>query len=81
MRACPLCNGFQQLHKYCSKCGGILLDAGKITDYLDDYSAYMEMDLMKLLDGKRDSLKNHQCIHLLYCSQCHEEEHAIIQET
>jgi hypothetical protein len=58
--------------------GSIMEDKGKITDYLDDYSAYMDIDIMKLFDGNVNSLEGHQCIHYFYCPTCqHEETNAI----
>lgn len=49
-------------------------DRGKLTDYFDDYSAYMDIDIMKLYDGEINSLENHECLHVLYCHSCQHEE-------
>lgn len=80
MHVCPLCNGLQQASISCSNCGKILTDAGKLTDYLDDYSAYMDIDIMKLFDGVEQSLEVHQCVHLFYCSHCQQEQLCITKE-
>ncbi|WP_307872032.1 hypothetical protein [Priestia megaterium] len=53
---------------------------GKVSDYFDDYSAYMEIDQLKVENGYPGDLANHQCIHLFYCSTCHSEELKQIQE-
>ncbi|WP_330849040.1 hypothetical protein [Priestia megaterium] len=53
---------------------------GKVSDYFDDYSAYMEIDQLKVENGYPSDLANHQCIHLFYCSACHSEELKQIHE-
>jgi len=55
-------------------------DQGKITDYFDDYSPYMDGDLMKLVDGYPYTYTNHECVHLFYCPHCQEEEVRFIKE-
>jgi hypothetical protein len=55
-------------------------DKGKITDYLDDYSAYMDIDIMKLFDGNIHSLERHQCVHYFCCPLCDHEETKTINE-
>lgn len=78
MELCPLCNGLETRIIQCPNCQRIMEDRGKITDYLDDYSAYMDIDIMKLFDGNINSLEGHQCIHYFYCPTCqHEETNAI----
>ncbi len=47
---------------------------GKSQRLFDDYSAYMEIDQLKVENGYPSDLANHQCIHLFYCSTCHSEE-------
>jgi len=64
----------------CKTCGEVLGDMGKVSDYFDDYSAYMEIDQLKVENGYPSDLANHQCIHLFYCSTCHSEELKQIQE-
>ncbi|MFC3883829.1 hypothetical protein ACFOU2_10070 [Bacillus songklensis] len=77
---CPLCNGFQQSHYTCPKCGHHEEDMGRIIDYFGPYSAYMEIDHLKLIDGIPTTLSQHQCAHVLYCPVCHHEEVKLIQE-
>ncbi|MGJ9459837.1 hypothetical protein [Oceanobacillus sp. CF4.6] len=74
MDFCPLCNGFETVTITCPKCQTDLTDKGKITDYFDDYSAYMDIDMMKLFDGDPNSLEAHQCLHYFYCETCEHEE-------
>ncbi|MCA1030848.1 hypothetical protein LCL95_07440 [Bacillus timonensis] len=77
---CPLCNGFQASEYRCETCGHALEDAGKVTDYLDDYSAYMEIDGLKLVDGYEHSVVEQQCAHVFYCHACQAQEVKLIQE-
>ncbi|WP_456271947.1 hypothetical protein [Bacillus sp. AK031] len=64
----------------CSKCGSKLTDQGRIYDYYDDYSAYMDIDEIKLADGIPDSSQAEECIHL-FSGQCGHEETRIIKFT
>ncbi len=58
----------------------MLVDMGKVTDYLDDYSAYEEQETLKQVDGVESSIENNQCLHFFYCQHCGWEEHIIINE-
>lgn len=49
-------------------------------DYYDDYSPYMEIDLMKMEDGYPDTFKDHKCPHLFGCSSCLRNEVVLIKE-
>ncbi|MGD7009603.1 hypothetical protein [Metabacillus sp. 84] len=80
MRICPLCNGLEEKEPLCRNCRTIMKDHGRTADYLDDYSAYMEIDTMKLFDGDVASLENHLCVHLFFCPVCLHEETQGIQE-
>jgi hypothetical protein len=80
MDLCPLCNGLETRMIQCPNCQTIMEDNGKITYYLDDYSAYMDIDIMKLFDGNIKSLEQHQCVHYFYCSACQHEETRAIEE-
>jgi hypothetical protein len=79
MSICPLCNGFEELFRQC-RCGGKMNDSGKVMDFYDDYSAYMEIDLLKLEDGFPDSLSRHKCPHLFTCENCLNDEIIFIKE-
>ncbi|MBA2874776.1 hypothetical protein [Thermaerobacillus caldiproteolyticus] len=80
MNVCPLCNGLRELSMYCSQCQGKLQDQGKVTDYFDDYSPYMDIDMMKRADGYPTTFGYHECVHLFYCPHCHHEEVRFIKE-
>ena len=80
MSMCPVCNGLAKIEITCERCNQVLHDKGKIIDYFDDYSAYLDTDGMKLFDGIRDNFKKQQCPHLCYCSQCHTEKTYLVQE-
>ncbi|WP_066231225.1 hypothetical protein [Geobacillus jurassicus] len=80
MNVCPLCNGLRRVMVYCSYCRQQMEDKGKVTDYFDDYSPYMDADVMKLVDGYLRTYTNHECVHLFYCPTCHEEEVRFIKE-
>jgi hypothetical protein len=79
MGICPLCNGFYEIHPPC-QCGGEMRDSGKEMDYYDDYSAYMEIDDLKLENGYPVDHANHQCPHLFTCSQCARDQIIFIEE-
>lgn len=80
MGMCAICNGFEQLNENCPNCGGQLDDSGRIMDFYDDYSAYMEIDHLKLEDGYPNSLSQEQCPHLLSCPKCGRNDVIFIQE-
>ncbi|MFE7061530.1 hypothetical protein ACFVAD_05125 [Sutcliffiella sp. NPDC057660] len=73
MAMCPLCNGFKEFESQCSSCGGMMMDGGKVTDFLDDYSAYMDIDVLKLVDGDLTSLTENVCIHVISCTSCQQD--------
>jgi len=80
MHLCPLCNGLGTTTIQCPNCQTIMEDVGKVTDYFDDYSAYMDIDIMKLYDGHVTSLEDHLCFHYFYCQNCQHQETKPIQE-
>lgn len=80
MSMCPICNGISSIEVNCSSCNVLFTDEGRLLDYIDDYSAYLEIEGMKLFDGISDDAKNKQCPHVLYCSQCHLKKKILIPE-
>lgn len=80
MGMCPLCNGFSQLHATCQNCGSRLVNQGREAEYYDDYSPYMPIDEMKLVDGYLLDAQNHECPHLFKCQSCGTETTIMIQE-
>nr|WP_243291536.1 hypothetical protein [Bacillus sp. FJAT-47783] len=81
MAICSLCNGLKDVKRTCPHCKHVIHDNGKVTDFLDDYSAYMDIDMMKLFDGYVHSLEQHQCVHLYFCGNCGYEELYIMHES
>lgn len=80
MIMCPLCNGIETVTIPCPKCNTNMDDRGKATDYFDDYSAYMDIDLMKMVDGDPNSHRNQYCLHYFVCPNCYYEETKGIKE-
>ncbi len=80
MSMCPLCNGISSLTTNCQQCHAPMEDKGRIMDYFDDYSAYLDIEGMKLFNGISDDSKNNQCPHVFYCPNCHIEKTVLIQE-
>ncbi|AKS37477.1 hypothetical protein NP92_03185 [Anoxybacillus gonensis] len=80
MHICPLCNGLRTIVFYCEQCGEKLKDEGKLTDYFDDYSPYMDADMMKMVDGYAHTRKQHVCVHLFHCDNCDDDVVRFIQE-
>lgn len=80
MSFCPLCNGFEVYVEHCPTCNQLLEDKGRVIDYFDDYSPYMEIDDMKKLDGYEQTLQRNQCAHVLFCVLCNAEQVVFIQE-
>lgn len=74
MSFCPLCNGMSDEYHQCSACQEDMEDAGKMYDYYDDYSPYMEIDWNKLVDGVPNSTGKPECVHLLICPHCGNEQ-------
>ncbi|MBM7586399.1 hypothetical protein JOC86_002951 [Bacillus pakistanensis] len=46
------------------------MDYGRVYDYYDDYSAYMDIDSIQLADGIPRSSGDEECLHLFGCSNC-----------
>jgi hypothetical protein len=80
MSMCPLCNGMSSPQTNCTTCNGVMDDKGRLLDYFDDYSAYLDIEGMKLFDGIENDQRDHQCPHVFYCPNCHGEKTILIQE-
>ncbi|MGE8205104.1 hypothetical protein ACQKP0_11110 [Heyndrickxia sp. NPDC080065] len=70
MEWCTLCNGINDEVLLCPACDGIMQDQGRIYDFYENYSPYMDIDLVKLEDGDPNSSKKNECVHLFKCSSC-----------
>ena len=80
MYVCPLCNQMMQMNYKCATCQTIMEDSGRIMDYFDDYSAYLDIEGMKRCNGYPNDQKNHECPHVFYCTNCGKEEVYLIKE-
>lgn len=80
MSICPLCNGLRAIKIICERCGNEMNDRGKVMDYYDDYSPYMDIDVMKMEDGYPDTYSQHKCPHLYSCLNCLKDEIILIKE-
>lgn len=80
MPICPICNGLRTINIRCKHCGNEMLDRGKVMDYYDDYSPYMDIELMKMEDGYLDTHAQHKCPHLYSCQNCLNDEIVFIKE-
>lgn len=56
----------------CSTCAAEMIDTGKVVDYLDNYSPYLDMSILEQVDGVQHDPTS-SCIHLYYCSSCGED--------
>lgn len=70
MNWCKLCNGLSESVFSCPQCEGDMVDIGRIYDFFDAYSAYMDIDIIKLADGDPASSTRSECVHLFKCQEC-----------
>lgn len=57
-----------------------MLESGRIMDFYDNYSPYMEIDIMKMEDNYPDTKSGDKCPHLYSCPNCHQDEVILIKE-
>ena len=77
---CPLCNGLCVIEEPCTACGALFSDMGRVVDYHDDYSAYLDIDTQKQNDGDVLSTEKGLCYHLFFCKECGRDMTAAIEE-
>lgn len=77
LNICPLCNGLEEIRIYCPSCQTVMTDEGKLSDFFDDYSPYMDIELLQLVDGFPAGNRE-RCIHLFRCPACMKEQPVII---
>lgn len=70
MNECGICNGWAASERPCPKCEGTMRDQGRVTDFLDDYSPYLDQKYTNLVDGDLDSSATDECVHLFVCEDC-----------
>ncbi|PLT32112.1 hypothetical protein [Bacillus sp. V5-8f] len=80
MAMCPLCNGFEELEMYCTECGTMLNDSGKVSDFMDPYGHYNDEDTVKMGDGYQNTTKDNICPHLMSCASCNHDQVVFIKE-
>ncbi|CAM4189613.1 hypothetical protein [Bacillus manliponensis] len=78
MAICPFCNGLQQEQHTCANCMNTLQDYGKVVDYIDDYSAYMDQELLTAVDGLTVNNSQRYCMHVMYCGACGQQTEVAI---
>ncbi|WP_281976132.1 hypothetical protein [Halobacillus litoralis] len=70
MQECGLCNGWAESERHCPRCNGMMIDQGRVTDFFDDYSPYLDQKYTDLVDGELYSSVAEQCVHLFVCEDC-----------
>lgn len=80
MFVCPLCNQIEEPQYICPHCLEAMADEGRLMDYFDDYSAYLDIEGMKLFDGYQGDRKNHECPHVFSCLKCSKQVVHLINE-
>lgn len=65
-RICPLCNGLKNYDIECKFCNEKMEDKGRVADYYDNYSSYLDMSITELIDG----VEADKCVHLFACPSC-----------
>ncbi|MDN4075766.1 MULTISPECIES: hypothetical protein [Fictibacillus] len=80
MSMCPVCNQLHTVAFRCPECGNLSEDLGKLSDYFDDYSPYVDSDGLKLENGYPADFKDGQCPHMYYCRICRHEMIMFISE-
>jgi len=80
LSVCPLCNSLIQLNQHCPQCESSLTDGGRVSDYLDPYGHYNDIETVKSADGYMYTLRSNLCPHLIYCPQCHYDDVVFIKE-
>lgn len=70
MNICPICNGLLDYERSCHKCGNKMEVQGRLEDYEDGYSPYLNYSITDLNDGDSSNI----CSHLLICPYCKNTE-------
>lgn len=77
---CPICNGLRQIEKNCPNCHAQLEDQGKVSDFLDPYGHYNDIETVKSADGYPETVEDKICPHLMVCTNCGHENVKFVQE-
>lgn len=62
-KICPVCNEIYNETFKCSKCGGVMIDKGRIVDFMDPYGPQMPT-----IDSEE------YCYHIYKCEKCGNSE-------
>ncbi|SKC63893.1 hypothetical protein [Maledivibacter halophilus] len=73
---CPLCNGLIEYNIECRLCNEKMEDKGRIADYYDNYSSYLDMNITELID----KVEYDKCVHLFVCSNCNNDKRIAIDK-
>lgn len=73
---CPLCNGLEEYEIKCEECDDKMIDKGRIAEYYDNYSSYLEMSITEQIDGA----SNNKCVHLFSCINCNNDKRISISK-
>ncbi|WP_234400736.1 hypothetical protein [Virgibacillus senegalensis] len=57
-----------------------MTDQGKVVDFMGDYSPYLDIEIVKTVDGVRDSTSSNTCVHLFQCLGCDAQMTEVILE-
>lgn len=66
---CPVCNGLDEIHKTCPRCGQFLEDGGRLTSFYEPYAPYLDDEITNQANKKLYKEEG-KCVHLLYCPAC-----------
>ncbi|WP_432408830.1 hypothetical protein [Wukongibacter sp. M2B1] len=73
---CPLCNGLQEYNIECQNCNEKMSDRGRIAEYYDNYSSYLDISITEKIDG----VPNDKCVHLFSCISCNKDKRITIDK-
>ncbi|WP_125152700.1 hypothetical protein [Clostridium rectalis] len=58
-KVCPVCNDLKKFDYSCSKCGSLMINKGRVQEYMDSYGSEEPLD---------DS--ENYCFHVYECREC-----------
>ncbi|MFS8500901.1 MAG: hypothetical protein FWJ59_03745 [Caldicoprobacter sp.] len=75
---CPLCNGLIIAYEVCDRCGGPMVEQGKMEDYKGPYSPYVDRETFAYDMNNGIVMGDHLCVHLYYCERCNRWKHKAV---
>ena len=73
---CPICNTLENVMIPCENCGDIMIDQGRICNFYDNYSSYLDFDITE----KIDNVDHTKCVHLYHCKSCDSDKRVAISK-